>query len=360
MISESGRARIYKFDNVKLLVMVLVVVGSFAGEFTDRSDMFRSWFVFVSSFTAPMYIFLSGLFHKRYDRESKPNIQKAGYYLILGVILKLIIYFMRRWNGEDVGLDMFGGATIEWYLFVIFMYNVTMYVLRGVDWRIVLPATVILGVLAGFLPLRDEFYLMRYCVFLPFFTAGYYLSPHTVRRFSHKTPVKLIGVAFLIVYFILCFRMRETIYPLRMLFTGRNPYSIVPIEGCTFYHRLLCYAISAALIVSVLACVPNRKVPLLTHMGRNTLGAYFWHYPLVLLLWHIGAYDLLLPLGDPLWKITVLTIAVAAALILSLSIFSFPLKKLEALLSKIPLIPSLILYGVILAAAVAVNLLTAA
>ena len=358
MISESGRARIYKFDNVKLLVMVLVVVGSFAEEFTDKSDMFRSWFVFVSSFTAPMYIFLSGLFHKQYKNDGKPNIQKAGYYLILGILLKIIIFLMRRWNGEDVGLDMFGGATMEWYLFVVFMYNVTMYLLRRVDYRIVLIGSVLIGTLAGFLPLRDEFYLMRYCVFLPFFAAGYYLTPHTVRRFSHKTQVKLAGVAFLIIYFVLCFRMREAIYPLRMLFTGRNPYSIIPIEGCTFYHRLLCYGISAVLIISVLSCVPNRKVPLLTRMGRNTLGVYFWHYPVVLLLWHVGAYDLLLPLGDPLWKITVLTIAVIVGLLLSLSLFSIPLKKLEALLAKIPLVPSLILYGVILVAAVVVNLVT--
>ena len=358
-MSEKLRPRIYKFDNVKLLVITLVVVGSFAEGFTDRSDMFRSWFVFVSSFSAPLYIFLSGLFQKQYKKGSKPNLQKITYYLILGYILKLAIFLLRRWNGEDVGLDMFGGATIEWYLFVIVMYSVTMLLLRRVHRYIVFPASVLLGIIAGFLPLGDEFYLMRYFVFLPFYVAGYYLTPARVRRFSHRLNVKLAGIAFMLIYFIICFRERDIIYPLRMLFTGRNRYSIVPIEGCTFYHRLLCYGITAVLIISVIAVIPNRKVPILTHMGRNTLGVYFWHYPIVLLLWHFGVFDMLMPLGDPLWKVVVLAAAVIVALILSLSIFHLPLRKLQELIDRIPLVPCIVMDSLIFIAATVVNILTA-
>lgn len=356
-MNEVDRPRIFKFDTVKLLVVVLVVVGSFAEEFTDRSDMFRSWFIFVNSFTAPLYIFLSGLFQKQFQKGQRPNLHKISFYLILGYILKITIFLLRRWNGEDVGLDMFGGATIEWYFFVIVMYTVTVWLLKGVHRYILLIGSVILGVVAGFLPLSDEFYLMRYFVFLPFYVAGYNLTPARVRRFSHKVNVKLAGAAFLIIYFVLCFREREIIYPLRMLFTGRNAYAIVPIEGCTFYHRMLCYGISAVMIISIIACIPNRKVPILTHMGRNTLGVLFWHYPLVLLLWHVGAFDLLLPLGDPLWKITVLTIAVIVALILAVRIFSWPLNKLQSLIDKIPLIPCIVMDSAIMIAAIVTNIL---
>lgn len=351
-MKDNSKPRIYKFDNVKLLVMVLVVVGSFANNYTDHSDMFRSWFIFVYSFNAPLYIFLGGLFQKQYNKGERPTLHRATYYMILGFTLKILIFLMRRWNGEDIGLDMFGGATIEWYLFVMMMYAVTFYLLRKVNRWIVLIGSVVLGTVAGFLPLGDTFYLMRYFVFMPFYAAGYYLNPSTVRRFSHKLNVKLAGLGFMLIYFILCFRERELIYPLRMLFTGRNRYSIIPIEGCTFYHRLLCYGISAVLIVAVIACVPNRKAPILTHMGRNTLGVYFWHYPLKLLLIHLGAFDLLLPLGDPLWKFTVLVAAVVLALLLSFSVFSWPLRKLEHLINKIPKIPCIIMDVVIIAAAI--------
>lgn len=351
----NGKPRIFKFDNVKLLVMVLVVVGSFAEDYTDHSDMFRSWFIFVNSFAAPLYIFLNGLFQKPYTKGERPTLHRATYYMILGFALKILIFLLRRWNGEEIGLDMFGGATMEWYLFVIMMYSVTFWILRYVNKWVVLTASVVFGTLAGFLPLDDGFYFMRYFVFMPFYAAGYYLTPAKVRRFSHSTKVKLAGLAFTVAYFILCFRAREIIYPLRMLFTGRNRYAIVPIEGCTFYHRLLCYGISAVLIISVIACMPNRKAPLLTHMGRNTLGVYFWHYPLKLLLWHFGVFDLIQTAGDPMWKINVLLAAVAAALMLSFGVFSWPLRKLEHLINKIPTIPCVIMDAVILIAAAIAN-----
>ena len=110
------------------------------------------------------------------------------------------------------------------------------------------------------------------------------------------------------------------------------------------------------MIISVIAIIPNRKVPLLTHMGRNTLSVLFWHYPIVLLMWHFGAFDFLLTLGDPLWKFSVLTAAVLTALILSFDVFSWPLRKLQTLIDKIPLIPCFVMDSVILITAAVVNI----
>ena len=49
-MNEAIKPRIYKYDNVRLLAIVLVVIGSVAEEFTSHSDMFQSWFIFVFSF----------------------------------------------------------------------------------------------------------------------------------------------------------------------------------------------------------------------------------------------------------------------------------------------------------------------
>ena len=351
------KPRIFKYDNVRLLAIALVVIGSVAEEFAPRSDLFRSWFIFVYAFHAPLFIFLSGLFTKEYKDGHKPDNYRLSFYFGLGMVLKVIIYLMRRWNGEDIGIDFFGGATMEWYLFVIVMYAITMYLLRKADPRIVLCSSIVLGTVAGFLPLGDEFYLMRYFVFSPFYVAGYYLTPAKVRRFTHRINVKLAGVAFMFAYFVICFRFRELVYPLRMLFTGRNPYAGVPIEGCTFYHRLLCYGISAVLIIAVLAAVPNRKCPVLTHWGRNTLGVYFWHYPIVLLLWHFGIMDMLIPLGDPLWKWVALSAAVILTLILAVPAFSLPLRWLLDKVRTMPPLACMTMDLVIIVGAIVGNLL---
>ena len=356
-MNEAIKPRIYKYDNVRLLAIVLVVIGSVAEEFTAHSDMFQSWFIFAYSFHAPLFIFLSGLFTKEYRDGHRPDVYKLSFYLVMGMILKIMIYLMRVWNGEDIGLDMFGGSTMEWYLFLMIMYSLTMYFTRKINGWLMTAITVVLGTAAGFFPLSDEFYLMRYFVFLPFFAAGYYLSPAKVRHFVHQIPVKLVGVGCLFVYFVLCFRERETLYPLRMLFTGRNAYALAPIEGCTFYHRLLCYAISAALILSVLACVPNRKMPVITRWGRNTLGVYFWHYPIVLMLWHYGVMDRFMPLGDPLWKFVVLTAAVLLALVLAIPLFTLPLRWLMHIMRRMPPLACLTMDFVVLLGAFVSNMI---
>ena len=334
-----------------------MVIGSFAEEFTPRSDMFQSWFVFVFSFHAPLFIFLSGLFIKEYKNGTRPDIFRLSFYFGLGLVMKIIIFLMRKWNGEDIHINFFGGDTLEWYLFVIVMYAVTMYLLRWVNRWIMLGISIVLGTVAGFLLLGDDFYLMRYFVFMPFFLAGYYLTPAAVRRFTHRISVKLTGIAFVFIYFVLCFRKREAIYPLKSLFMGNAPYAQVDIPGCTFYHRLLCYGISAVLIVSMLAIMPNRKFPVLTRMGRNTLGVYFWHYPIVLLLWHFGAMSRLIPLGDPLWKIVVLSSAVVLALVLAIPIFTWPLNKLLEQVRTMPKLACLTMDVVLIIGAIVGNLL---
>ena len=351
-MTDGLKPRIYKYDNVKLLAIILVVIGSFADEFTTHSDIFRSWFVFSSSFTAPLFVFLSGLFQKQYENDRKPDIGKVSFYLLLGFVLKLMIFLVRFLDGDDVRFNLFGDSGMEWYLFAIAGYMLLMYVLRRVNRYVMLAVAVVIGVAAGFLPAGEYLFMLRFPIFLPFYVAGYYLTPIKVRRFTHRLNVKLAGVAFIFIYFVICFREREIIYPLRMLFTGDHPYSAVPIEGCTFWHRLLCYGISAVLIISVTACMPNRKFPVLTKLGRNTLGVYFWHYPIVLLLWYLGVMDLFIPLGDPLWKYVMIVAAAALALVLSIGVFTLPLRKLGELIGRIPTKICLIADGAAIAVAV--------
>ena len=71
-------------------------------------------------------------------------------------------------------------------------------------------------------------------------------------------------------------------------------------------------------------------------MGRNTLGVFFWHYPIVLALWYSGATEWIVAFGDPLWKYLLIVIAALTAIVLSLSIFTLPLKMLEKLIGRVP------------------------
>ena len=105
-MADSIKERIYKFDNVKFLAIMLVVIGHCIGPCYDDSDIFRSGFVFIYSFHMPLFIFISGLFVKEYKQGDKFPMQKIAYYLVLGFALAL---------GGVLGKKFIGRFAVEFH-----------------------------------------------------------------------------------------------------------------------------------------------------------------------------------------------------------------------------------------------------
>lgn len=73
------------WDNLKFLLILLVVVGHFADFFTAESNSFRALFLFIYSFHMPMFFFISGLFFSEKKNRiksavlSKPYVSSENY-----------------------------------------------------------------------------------------------------------------------------------------------------------------------------------------------------------------------------------------------------------------------------------------
>lgn len=331
------KERIYKFDNIKLLSILLVVVGHVIEPYTDKSDMFKSLFVFIYSFHMPLFIFINGLFQKRFSDTNRLNINKLTYYVTLGFLLKLLNALCRMVGSGKFRIDIFGGGAIDWFLFVLSMFMVTAYLIRKIHPAITLSIAFVLGCVSGYIGfLGDRMWLSRYFVFLPIYLIGYYMTPQLLIKIEKKGVTKIISGLSMLLYFVLCFRALPLVYKLRPLFTGRNPFSSTAMfEGCGFQHRLLCYAISLMLCMAVFSFIPNIKVPILSNMGANTLSVYFWHRPLLYLISATNFSALVLSTGDPLYKIILMVFALLLTLVLSLDIFMYPLKALLKLINKL-------------------------
>ncbi|MBQ7133564.1 MAG: acyltransferase family protein [Ruminococcus sp.] len=335
-MATNNQSRIYKFDNIKLLTIILVVVGHVIEPYVDKSDMFKSLFIFIYSFHMPLFVFLSGLFQKRFSDENKLKINKIAFYVALGFLLKLINALAKMACGNSFSINFFGGASIDWYLFVLSMFMVTAYLCRKIHPVIMLSVATVIGSVSGYVDaIDDTLYLSRFLVFLPIYLLGYYMTPQLLIKIEKNYIVKAISGLSMLTYFVLCFRNLDIIYKLRRLFTGKNPFSSVPIDGCGFEHRLLCYGISIVLCMAVFCFIPNIRVPILSNMGANTLAVYFWHRPVLYLFSATGFFDMVLALGDPLYKIILLSFGVILALVLSLGIFMKPLSLLSSLINKL-------------------------
>lgn len=335
-MAEQLNNRLYKFDNIKFVAILFVVIGHFIEGFTDKSDMFKSLFVFIYAFHMPLFIFLSGLFQKRFSDQNRLKINKIAFYVLLGTVLKIMSAAAKTAYGKKFSLNFFGGSSIDWFLFVTAMFMVTAYAVRRIHPAVVLPVAFLLGCVCGYSDyIDDTLYMSRYLVFLPVYLAGYYLTPQAVISFTSKMYVKCVVYFSMLLYFVMCFRNIDIIYKLRKLYTGRNPFSAIPIDNCGAQYRLLCYLISALMCTAVIAIIPNIKIPLITHMGSNTLGVYFWHNVLLSLLKATPFFTLIMSTGDPMYKVLLLASPVVMCFILSFDIFSYPLSLLSKLINRL-------------------------
>lgn len=318
--------RIYLFDNIKIFLITTVVIGHFAEVGTSVSEIYKSIFVFIYAFHMPLFLFISGLFHK-----NKNITQKIVMYVSLGFLSKIVLYIMKLAVNGKASFSLLSDSYLPWYMFVMAMFTATSWFLRNTDKRFVLVMAIILACVAGYdSSVGDYLYLSRFIVLYPFFVLGEMTTKETILKINRNKAIKLAAAVIIVLWLVLCFTKLDSVYILRPLFTARNPFSTKEIfEKWGFLYRVLCYIISFLTSASIICLIPDINIPYISKMGSRTLQIYFWHWPFALILKKIGLQAMLLETshGKLLW----LLIAIALTFLLSMGIFSFPTKQIAQL-----------------------------
>ena len=113
--------------------------------------------------------------------------------------------------------------------------------------------------------------------------AGYlWKSDYTdvVRKFKGKWILLLVSA--LLLYAVPNFMIANEI-PVD-IFRGNHTYQLSGMDDITgMLIRLLMYLVSFVLVLTFLALIPDVKLPV-TFVGRNTMGIYFFHYPIMIVM----------------------------------------------------------------------------
>ncbi len=318
------KKRIFLFDNLKFLLIMTVVIGHCIDYMTDNSNMMRSLFIFIYSFHMPLFIYLSGLFH------SNRNVKgRCISFIFIGYIMKIFVYLTRITLLHEGNFYLLADGGIPWFMFALAMFTACSYLLRDIDIRKILLLSCILACVSGYdKSIGDYLYLSRFFVFYPFYLLGQMSSKYRILELNQKKPLKLLSFAGILGWGILCISNGESLYILRMLFTGRNSFAANPAFG--FYgplYRILCMLITVSVCICLFNLVPDRQIPFITNAGQRTLQIYFWHRPIIYLMEYLKADQALKASaqGKLLW----ILFGIILTIILSLKPFGFPVVNIH-------------------------------
>ena len=317
--------RVALWDNLKFVLILLVVVGHFAERFAPTSDVCKSIFLFIYAFHMPLFLFISGLFH-----SDSQITHKILFYISAGFALKFALCIVNWMVGKEFSFQLLADSYLPWFMFALAAYILLCYLLRDQNKTYILVGFVLLACFSGYDPsVGDYLYLSRIIVFFPFYLLGNLMNHKTIVQWrKNHAWLILPAVCILLVWFYCCFAQLDHFYLFRRLFTGRNSFSDV-FASTGLLARLFCYAVSGLTCFAVLFLMPCKKIPFVSQAGQHTLNVYFWHWPFYLLLDHYLGVSNWFSLG--LWgKISFFMLAVVLTVILSACPwFSCPLKQIK-------------------------------
>lgn len=290
--AEAKSARMPFFDNLKGILIILVVLGHFLSGATS-AGILPAWrlFDFIYLFHMPLFIFASGLFCKRvYIPDRGLRVGTVLYYLLLCWLMYIALWLPQAAFDVAEPLNLLTvDSSMPWYLMALAVYcalTPVFYELRPIP---AIGCAVVISVLCGLVDVGNVLSASRVITFLPFFLFGYYLEPWVILEFldglGNRRIAPRIAAAILILVMLLGFQFLDIdeLRSSQIVFTGRDPYATVfplagdqgDISGCAI--RLAGFAGTAVIGVCLLLLVPQREVALLSRSGRHTLQVYIFH-----------------------------------------------------------------------------------
>lgn len=266
------KERVDLLDNLKGLLIFLVVFGHSLELFKDEYFITQVLYVFIYLFHMPAFVFVSGYLSK--------NVDKARQTAFTTFFLPFLLFNI-LWNGIAAivtwDLDKFSFITpgwALWYLMSMFLWKISLKDLVRIKY--IVPISFIVGLGAGiFGEFNGILSLSRTLVFFPFFLIGYFTSED--RFFKLKKPSRFFscGIILLALSFAI-FICYFKVFPVEFLY-GSDSFQTytVPI-WLGLISRALLYIIGFS-FVFVLANTMTAQNTFFSKIGRNTLPIYILH-----------------------------------------------------------------------------------
>lgn len=161
-----GKERSYMFDNIKALLIVLVVFGHVAEEMGNRGVLEPIRAV-IYSVHMPLFIFISGYFSKNLDKAYQKACETCLVpYLFFDTLWMILVQ-------KKIVFNILTPKYVFWYMLSLFFWRISLKYLVHI--RGILVISFAIGVYIGcFHEVGRLLSISRTIVFLPFFLLGFF------------------------------------------------------------------------------------------------------------------------------------------------------------------------------------------
>ncbi|HZP88909.1 MAG TPA: CapA family protein [Burkholderiales bacterium] len=273
-MSSADAKRIAYWDNLKGILIVLVVVGHYLWEYRGYRGLREAVFA-IYVFHMPAFLFVSGYFSKSERSVGGEALAKLFvWFLALNFSMSFYAYFVQQKSFSLTSLYY-----SSWYLLALFLYRLTLPWFGKIPF--IVPISVITSLCIGFTGAIDDLWQLQKIIALyPFFIVGAKLPSERVERFigtlkEHMWWGGLVLLAAGSLSLVLIFEDQLRVNHLLWWSYASNT---------DLARRLALLALATAMILALLALTPRAPVRLLSTWGRNSLALYVTHRIFTLLL----------------------------------------------------------------------------
>ena len=269
------KERNYLFDNYKVFLIYLVVLGHFVSPSFHETGFLEGvkWFIF--AFHMPAFMFVSGFFSKKVKSVGS-LVQKLLIPYLIFELLYFVIYMI---IGKDTELALLYPKFTLWYLFALFMFKLVGNVLL----KLKIPAPIaIIAALAfslawGFSDFRGSLLTNQRAVyFFPYYLLGMYMNMDHVEKLRTNIAKKISWIIIALFLLFLAFDPIHKKLSISVTY-GRYSYDSLGFDPAIgILIKSMCYVFGFILTFAFLSVLTDKKNKL-SWIGPNTLSVYLFH-----------------------------------------------------------------------------------
>jgi len=268
------------FDNLKGILMILVLIGHFGGDNTRSNIYLQTIEVFIYLFHMPLFVFVSGYFSKNLEKNNKNSFKNIFLLYVVFQILWGVWTFIFHGDITYFQRPFYPGPLL-WYILALFVWKKFLPDILKIKHNFLL--SIILYILSTFLLGLNtvEGALGRIIAFLPYFLLGYYIDKSKIEKIKNYKYNKIISIIVILIFIILSYFFIK--------YSGIDFDQIINI----LCHRILVYDITSGIVIGTIIniliipisiilglaiiCLVPSKNKILSHIGENTLPIYLCH-----------------------------------------------------------------------------------